>query len=368
MIRQGHIGVYEFTALVTLAAGNRIFLSMGQVMAKLGKSAGWMIPLIATLTFIPAYYIYYRLLCLYPGESIVVIVDKVWGKWIALPVHLLFWLVTVIVGALTVRQFAETFITVALPQTPISVLIAISLAVAVYASNLGLEAIARTTFLVAPWILISTFVILAGVVPYLEPLYLFPLWGAGLPRIAVNGVLRSSVFLEILSVGLFAQSLRRPRSLLTVGILSTIISGTLLSLVTAIMLMATSIPLTENTPYPLYFLARQINFGRFFQRVEAIFIIIWFVVSAISVFLAFHGAVTLAAQALRLPFYQPLCLPTGIIMFAISLTPRNFVQARDLDTGFVRQYGSILLLFFVLTYLIALVRRKWGRRHAEASN
>lgn len=365
MIRQGHLGVYELTALLALATGSRIFLSITEVMAKIGLSAGWMIPLFSMIFFLPSFYVYYRLLQIYPGESVVVIIERVWGRWLAAPILLVVWLNVMMIGALTVRQFTETFITITLPQTPISVLLAVELSLAAYASYMGLEVIGRTAFLMAPWIIIAILVILAGLIPYSNPRYLLPLWGAGLPKLLLNGALRSSLFLEILAIGVFAPALRRHKDLLAIGTITTFITGLLYALVTALIMMSTSLSRTERIPYPLYFMARQIYFGRFLQRMEALFIIIWFIVSASALFLTFHTAVTIVAQGLSLPFYQPLCIPTAIIMFALALMPSSFVAARNWDAGYQRQYGGLIIIGMVITYLVALLRKRWGERHAQ---
>jgi hypothetical protein len=191
--------------------------------------------------------------------------------------------------------------------------------------------------------------------------YLFPLWGPGLTQIIKAGAIKSSMTGEILLVSIFNPYLRERKQIKTVVIGSLIIYGILFTLTMAIYEMVFPYPSAVTLlPYPLYMLARIIYYGRFLQRVEAIFIFIWVFSLLVTISSLFYGATLSLARGLKLPVYQPLLFPLAILVYSVNFLIPNFPAGAWLDSHVLHNYSFIVA--FGLPALVWLMVKIWNKR------
>ena len=97
----------------------------------------------------------------------------------------------------------------------------------------------------------------------------------------------------------------------------------ILALILLTSLLVLGAELTQHNIYVTYILAQKINIGGFLQRIEALSAIAWLVSTYFKTSLYTFGFILGLAQLFRLKSYQPLILPTTILLFgmAIVLSP-----------------------------------------------
>jgi len=359
---EGHQGRREAFALITITIITEIFLSIPQKLAVDGKSAAWIIILIAgALSFVGLYFIL-ALSRRFPGKTIVEAGEEAGGPFlgtIAALAYFIFFMASLI---LFLRQFSETIITAFLPQTPISVITAGFLVVIIYSTYIGLEAISRTAGLLIGFIIGSLALITVLLIPFMVASYnLFPFWGSGPDIVARLGATRTSLFGEILIVGLIAPLLSG-KELGRVGITSLAAAIGIMTFVEVIYLIIFPLPASAVFTFPLYSGARLVFIGRFVQRIDAIFVFVWIITALIKLAATMYASAAVLARALKLPVFRPLVFPLGILVFAISFTIPSFPDAVTIDSRYLRTYGWIpAFLFPALVYLVAVLRKKGGR-------
>jgi hypothetical protein len=114
--------------------------------------------------------------------------------------------------------------------------------------------------------------------------------------------------------------------------------------------------------FPTYAIATLVTFGEFFQRIESLFVFVWFFSASISLTVLFHMTCLSTAQVLELPEYKPLIWPISVIVFVFSFLPSNIVQVFHLDfTSLGRVYGGGILLLPVGLYIWSIIFKK-GRK------
>lgn len=174
---EGHIGPREGSVLLFTLLASMLFLQLPQVFVDVAGPAGWQLAVLATLFGLAVTAPMVALVQRFPGRGLaeisVLAAGPVLGPLLTLLVTA--WLFTATVQ--TLRNFTETFVMAILPETPPSVIILFGLALAIFASYRGAEAIARSAYVLLPAIAAGGLLILLLSLPRADLSLLFPFWG-----------------------------------------------------------------------------------------------------------------------------------------------------------------------------------------------
>ena len=362
MIREGTFGPAEAVILLAISNIARFFLPYPRNLVEIAGSAAWMTLLGGLVLALAGIYVMSVILNKYPGKTIIEITEEVFGP----AVGMLFNLVTVsfflAVGTLFTREFSEAMIIAALPETPVSVISVAFLAMGLAGAYLGIEILARTSRLSYLYVLGGIVLILLAIIPQCNPDNLFPLFGKGPLPVFGAGSLSAAAITEVILAAVLVQAMGGAKQFRSIGFRAMLIAYGLGAAFLATLTMAINYhSLTEFT-LPFYKLSRLIYLGRFFQRVEAVFVIIWSVVGALKIALTLYGAAVSLARLLKLPDYRPLIWPLGLLMFMVSLLPPDLPSMIRIDLDFLRPFA--LLPNYVLPVLVLIIfqLRRWLRR------
>ncbi|MDA8210631.1 MAG: endospore germination permease [Clostridia bacterium] len=364
-IREGHIGYREAVALLAIMLITKVFLTCPSNISDLGGTAGWLVVLVYLLVAVVAVLPGLALLKRYPDRTLIEVAEEFGGAITGILVALLLFGYFLLSTVIIMRQFTETVIVALLPTTPISLITVFFLLGMLYPCYQGIESLTRGAWLLMPFFALGLFGVLALVLPWANPDYLFPFWGPGLPAILKAGPMKSSMLGEILLVTLLNPYLRDRQKVTAVVMSSLIISGLIFTLTVLVYQMVFPYPAsgTEIT-YPMYNLARLIYFGRFVQRVESIFIFIWVFSLLVNVSALFYGTTVSLARGLNLPFYRPLLFPVAVLIYSLNFLILNFPTAAWLDAEVLHNYGWIIAFGLpALVWLLAKLRDKGGGSH-----
>ncbi|MGE5530252.1 MAG: GerAB/ArcD/ProY family transporter [Patescibacteria group bacterium] len=364
MIREGRIGTFETVMILVFPILGKIYLSYASGIIKENLSAAWLAVLIgclaAALMFIPLA----ALLRRFPGEDLIGIARQSLGPF---PGGLVIGLVVLFIffsTATTLRQIGETVIGTALPQVPLLLMIAAFAVLMALTGRWGLEAIARVASFITPYLLIGGTALLLMHLPNMKADYLAPLWGPGPGRLALNGILRSSLMSELVLLGFIAPAVARkkivPSGAYLIVIATIVLTGTMLI---GQMIFPPSVG-AENT-FPFYEIARSIYWGRFYQRVEFLFILVWIVMVMLSLTVRFYFSITAFAKIFKLPYYQPLIPLAALATLGAALLFPDYATTVHWD-NLIRGRWAWVPAFAApaLIYVIAVLRGKRGERDA----
>lgn len=354
-IKDGHIGYREAAATLMVVLTTKTFLSCPQAPIVLGLTAGWMIPIVGLvvtlISLLPLLYLMRK----EPEHNLVEIAEYHGGPFAGLVIGLIlsaYFFVTIV---LVVRQFTETVIVALLPTTPISVITVLFLAGMIYATYQGIEALTRTAWLLIPFILLGMMGVLLLSFHRLDFSSIFPIWGAGVKEILWAGMLKSSLYSEVLIMGMLNPLIRERGKVNSLTITVLMLSGAMfaMTVLVYIMVFGVSAAISSGT-YPLYNLARLIYFGRFLQRVESIFIFMWVFSMLVNVAALFYVLCISLATSLKLPVYRPLIFPLAVLIYAINFQIPNFPYAVWLDKNILHDYSFLLSIFVPILVVILM--------------
>jgi spore germination protein KB len=364
MIREGRFGVFEAVTLLLWPILGKIYLSYSSGIVQENYSGAWIAVLIGCITaflwFLPLAALFKR----YPGEDLATIAESVAGPVIGkllmgVIVGFIFFSATIIL-----RQITETVIGTALPQIPLVMITVTFAAVMILPAIWGLESTARYAALITPFLLIGGIGLFWLQYKNMSLNNLAPLWGPGLTKLLINGFSRSSLLSELVLLGFLVPFIPREKTVPT-GIYLLIAASVLLT--TAMLVTQTIFPppvAAENT-YPFYEISRSIYFGRFYQRVEFIFILVWISITLISLVVRFYFTTVGLARIFRMPYHQPLIGMAALAVLTVSLLYPNYNTVVYLD-DLIRGRWAWIPGFFIpfVIYLTALILRKRGKANA----
>ncbi|MBE3587019.1 MAG: GerAB/ArcD/ProY family transporter [Thermoanaerobacteraceae bacterium] len=362
MISEGRVDQREAATLVVASIVTEIFLTLPALLVDEAQTAAWMVLLVTTVVGMVAFLPMAALMERFPGKSIIEAGEEVLGPvlngFFSLA-YLSFFLVTTVV---VLRQFAERTLTVAIPELPLSVAIAGMLAGGMAACSLGLEAMARSTWVMMYFMAPTMLLVNLLPYPYWRVEYLVPFWGAGPGEMLVDGFWRSSLMGEVLFLCLVAPALKE-QSVRGPGLVSIMAGGLTMVLSMVAMQIVFPVGVLREMALPSFEMSRLIYFGRFVQRLETLFMPLWALAGMIKVTIGCYACAVIITRALKLPYHRPFLLPVTVILFAAALIPVNVSQTVWLDTQLVRRWGWIpSFLLPALLFLVALARGKGEKR------
>ncbi|MCQ2560221.1 MAG: endospore germination permease, partial [Clostridia bacterium] len=345
----------EVMILLVISSLARIFTSVpGDLIVHTGQAAWLSVFLGLGVAFLQLWLIW-QILKNHPGQNLIEATENIAGAGFGTFFNVLWLALIMSVNVLYVRIFSEDLLLSTLFSTPLLVILVIFVISSVWAVFLGIGALARGAKLLAPFILGGMLFLVLCLFPLFNFNNLFPLLGEGLDKIVLWGALEGSVVIEVILGAVMLKSLAKPEILPKAAIRALFIGFGVFTILEIALLLAIHWRSSAEFILPFYSLSRQIHLGRFFQRVESLFLIIWlFIVLIKSAFLLYCSVLTWA-DTLKLPDYRPLIAPVALVTLMFSLCPSDFSTTMQYSADYMRRY------FWILGFGIPIVLVIWDK-------
>lgn len=356
------ISVRQFTIIVFLYTIGTTILIIPAGLAATARQDAWIASVLGIALNILIVLLYNLFAKRFPGTSIIQHYELVYGKWLGKLFSLSF-ISYAFVGATTVLFYLGNFInTQVMPDTPIQAVNILFIAIVVMGLRLGLETVARTGEILFPWILFLFFILVVSLIPEVDLQKARPVLEVG-PASLFKGAVFLSATSALPFIMLFmifpvhVLHFRKARRGFWIG---TLAGGLYIVLITFFSVGVLGAEISERQTFPSFSLAKRINIGDFFARVEIIIAAIWFITVYFKMVFYFYGCVVGLAQIFKLSDYRPLVLPMGMIIVVYSLVVYpNVAYANEFDRTVWIPY--ILTLGLVIPF-VTWVAGIWRRR------
>lgn len=361
-IKQSKIAINNLGAVVILLVviNTRIYLNFPRVMMERAYTAGWMLSLYITVLAIIGFFFMTKLASKFPGKDFLDISEHVGGKVLKAIVGTVILVFLVCIASLVLREFSEDIKVISFTQTPLSfieIFFAAGIVIACYA---GIEPIIKVALIVVPVIIAGFFFIMLTLSPRYNILFgNLPIFGKGLKDIFIDGIPKVSVFFELIVLFFIAPLLPSHKDFKRVGYVSVLLSGIFLGSSVLLYGSVFFYPTAIENFLPIYQMARLINLGRFFERVESLFMVTWILSALLYLSAITYFAITIFARLLALRYYKPLIFSFIILMLNLSLLPKSLNSAVRLETEYFRELaGMVTFVLPVIVLIAAKVFRK----------
>lgn len=296
----------------------------------------------------------------FENQDIIDVSNYLGGQGLKIFTTILYSIYLIFVSSILILNFSQTLQLIYFPNSKTWAIILIFILVSVFANKLGFKNVVKANTLIIPIILITVVVIFCASLTKLEPERMTPMIGYGVNETFILGATNIFSFGGLIYLFLIRPNLKNSKNYKKIGIISILISASYLLLSVASLLL--QFPFISNGKEVLstYLSSRTIEFGKFFQRSDAIFIFIWILafLAYLSVIIAY--IVKINKKSLNIENPSMIIYLTAIIIFVIALIPKSVTQIRFLETV-VYKYAALIIVFFYNFIILLLANLKKRR-------
>lgn len=335
----------QFFVLVLLFTVGTVILHTPSPLAAIAKQDAWLSAVIGTLAGLIIVWFYARVGNLFPSLTLDQAYEKVFGKWAGKLINsaFAFWALT---SAAEILFYVGNFFrTYWMPATPLAALNILFCIIVVMAVRLGLETFSRAMeILFIPFLLLITIFMLSifpqvsihNIQPVLEN-GMKPVFRASLFYISVASI-PNIVFLMV-----FPSFVNHHKAAIKSFFIGNLLGNIILICVILLNILVLGHDMTSRNLAPSYELAKKINIGDFFTRIEAIIALLWIITSYIRAIMYFYVCVMITSNIFEIKSSRPIILPLGFLITVLSMI--IFPNAQHVSI-----YNKEIWLYYVSTF------------------
>lgn len=354
------IGTIEAIALVVILIINQIILNLPDVIITTTGSSSWINVIYISIIAIIFCILICKLFKPFNTSDLLDISEFLGGKVLKTIIAILYFAFFIFIAGVSLRYLANSIKLIYFEETPITFLLLLFLFPTIIACKRGIKTISQVNLMFMPVLLISILIILFATVKDFVPQRIFPVLGFGADKTFIVGLNNIFAFSGFSYLYFLIPILKNPKQFKKVAVISTVISAIYLFLSVICLLMMFSFISFSEEMLSVYLLTRMIEFGRFFQRIDAVFILIW--ILALLSFLSISSFFSIYVLNKLVKFKNPdelsYCIASFIFVVALSTT--NIAQLKNIQ-NIIFKYVIIILVFiisFIVLVLANLKRKK----------
>lgn len=301
-----------------------------------------------------------KLLSKFDNADILDVSEFLAGKKLKNVIGILSILLFFLVGFVTLVDFSNVLHTIYFSDFKIMYIVLFFIVGITIANLIGFKSISRTISFVVPFALISVILILISSFPHLGIKNVTPILGKN--YYTTFGLGLSNTFAMYIMVYYYYLKplLKNPSDFKKISITSYIISWFLL-LATVISMLAIFSTNSSNEPInSLFLLVRQIELGKFIQRVDSLFILLWIfaILSYLSLIIFFINKIF--KKLVNLSNEKIISFSTSSILFGLTLIPMNIAKIHFIEDT-IYKYVIISFIFGIGLFILILANIKKSR-------
>lgn len=356
------ISFIESVSLTLIVIITHILLNLPNEILGSTASSGPLNVIYITILAVVLFLVFNKFFSPFRGKDILDVAEFVGGSGLKKVVSIIYTLYFIFVCGILLLNFANTLRTIYLLDMPTELICLVFILIALIANQFGFKNVSRTNAIILPFIIIAILVIFFSLFVHFVPERFFPILGYGINNTFVMGATNIFAFGEIIILFLLRSSQKDSKDSKKIGLTSIILSGVILFLSVTSLLLIFPFATGGEGMLSIYMITRSIQFGKFFQRVDAVFILIWVLTffAYLSVILGFILKITnknLKTKNSNIPAFI-----IGLGIFIVTLIPQNIAQIR-LAENVIYKYACLIIVFgmsFVILLLGYLKKNKKG--------
>ncbi|MDA8097501.1 MAG: endospore germination permease [Clostridia bacterium] len=352
----------QLIALVIALILSTAALIVPSITATMAEQSAWLAPWMGLPVALAVAYAAVELHRRYPDQTLIEYAPRILGKPLGKMVGFLYvwWFFHVTATILQEHSlFMDSTILIA---TPGSVFYGSLALLGVYLLGQGLHVLVYLNVLMLPFMLALLMTALILVSPNMDPGNLVPLIShGGLPQLLVASLGSAGWLAQVVLVSMFLPYVRPDAGAtraITAGLVITVFT---LSLVTAGTIAVFNASETVRLQFPVYSLTRFVFISEFFNRLDALAVVVWVAAVTVKFGLWFFAAVLALAQLTGLR--SPVGLLPAAALFVVALSTVLYDNVAQMTTFLAEVMPLYSLVVFevglpALLLVIALFQKK----------
>lgn len=350
-----------FAMTANYSCGTSIIIASASL-AGIAKQDAWICTILTPIFGVFFLWMYHYLASLYPDKSYIDVIYCVFGKWIGGFISIAF----VFACLLNVPQiiwYVGNFITTqSLINTPAYAVNTVILVALVIGILYGIETIVRASEIfiyIVSFMLILAF---AMVSPNAKFENILPVFERGIIPVLKGAILLSSyttwpaIVLNMI-YPLSVSNVKNARKPLFMGYLW---GSFIIFMCNFMSILVLGSSIASNSAFPTYVLAKEINVGIVFTRMEAVVAGAWIITLFSKALLYFYGGIIGISQLLGLKDYRRIVVPLGLILavFFTIVYPDSIYEAKWDTTTWVLWIGTFAVVLPIVILIVSIIKNK----------
>ena len=271
----------------------------------------------------------------------------------------------IISSSMMLRNFCEGIVVVYYPLTSYILIILMFIISIALVNRLSFNATLNTASIIFPLVLISVVLLFCGNLDNFSFRRIYPILGDGFYNTFILGLRNIGAFGGICYLYFLPPMLKEPEKFRKIAVISVIFTGIFIFLCVATLLFMFSFFITTDEIMPLFSAARHIEFSSFFQRFESIFLLIWIISFCCYLSITCKFSTHIFNKMFNLSDMRPVLNIFAILIFGISLLPKNYAISNLFETNIYRYLRIAVGFILGITILILanLKKKKVGEKN-----
>lgn len=360
------IGAYEGLCILLILTISHILLNVPKIILdEMGSASALNIIYVTILTIIIVA-ILIRLYKNFPGKDILDVSQYLFGSFFKKIIGLLFVAYIIFISSNLLRNLSENLKIIYFQDVSITNIIFIFLICISFINMLNPKTVIKCNAIIVP--LISIVVVILFIANSDNYVYqrLFPVLGYGAKETFLYGSSNIFIFGNIVFLHFLMPLLKNIKSFNKLAFSSILISSFFIFISTVSLLLMFPFVLSTQGSMPIYLQSRQISLGRFVQRTDAFFLLIWIISLLSYLSIALHFIINIFKKVTNIQDSRQTVYCFSALIFAIALLPQNVISLNFL-TGPVYKNLNLILIFGISILILILANIKMKRNKSTLS-
>lgn len=357
------IGTIEGIFLICIGILNQSILYLPQTIFNVCGHSSIINVIYISIIFLAFLILFMKWYKPFHGQDILDISHYLGGNILKIITGILFIIFYLIMTSIMLRTFASGIKEAYFSNIDLK-LILFTFAIIVFISHkFGKNSIIRcntvTTFLT----IISLIVLIFSIAPNIVVERMFPILGNGINSTFIEGIGNIYAFSGVCMIFFISPMIKDPKSMNKIIIISYCIVALGLLIIVSTLLLGLGFLLHVNEISPIYLLINSIQYGKFIQNPESLFILIW-VLSIISFLCVFTMLIiTITQKVLNLKDYKILSGIVTNLIFILALIPKHSADILFVSSKLYK-FFQISVVFLYSTSILGIAYYK--KKHANS--
>lgn len=351
------MGLLEAIMFILIVITNKIILNLPKNIISSCANSAWINVIYISIIAILFTMLIVKLFKKFESYDIIDISNYLGGKPLKTFCGIGYLIIFIFVASLVLRDFSETLRIIYYSDSPLIYIMLFLMIGAVIGNKLGFRAIVKANLFIMPIVIFSILIILFSSFKNFEIQRLFPIFGNGIDETFFSGFSNVFSYSGITYLFLIMPYLKNSKQFKKISIISIIISSLYLFLSVFCLILVFSYITVTDESNSIYLLTRTLEFGRFFQRVDAIFILL-FILSCLSYLtITLFLALDIFKKITSIKDSKAMSYCFSILILGLALIPNNISIVRIANYT-VFKYSILYFIFGFSTLILILANNK----------
>ena len=341
------IGTFEAIALILVIIISHLLLNIPQtILNTCGTSSLLNIVYISIIAIVLGFFVV-KLLKHFPNSDLIDISDYLGGKFLKIFLGIILIIYMLFSGGILLRTVMEALKMIYFFDTKITFVAMFFIITCIIANHFNEKSIIKANLIITPILILVLLIAFASVSPLFVWQRVFPIFGYGIDNtFGFEGITNIFSFNGLFIIMLIFPLLRVPQNLKKISITAIIITGILLLLFVAALLLSFPHVLSVESIIPIYLVVVNTQFSTFFQRPEALFIyfFIMFFISYLNIIIMF--SLKIFKKISKIENTKPLSYTFCTLLFICAFIPIGMTEIRFLENT-IYKYSTIAITFIL---------------------